>query len=525
MQTSPGMDLSDKEYNFKERLRSCFPDKKDYTLECSEKSASLKFLNYRISADVSSKHNMLMFLFKKGTEIIELQHKRLKEAIETKDQKKRQSFIDFSTREYKNKEKTLEVSSKVEFMKEDHDSYKRFKLSIMNDTSTAFFLPESCNKDRNLHEMEDADIKHDGIIKNVQKTKDDFNMQVYNVASYFDENEMEKNISNLQSGHKSLENNTFESTLQSTPHDSNKNSNSVDNFFEKGFDIIKQELLQIKDVNKVFVNAKKRKAFTDQNTSFVDFNTGNLSITDTNREFIEFAPNTSFENTTFLSSISEMPPAAYNPHTENATLNLNLLNQIENTENTENDLREGPKNIAVHSAAEQLAYTSESFYKFLKSLNSKEKNTPDSRNILFSNVLNPLIENMTTLDTSIIYDNSARADCLSPVNNSFTAKPDETNLIPDTDLLKKLMIEYKDTERGGIQIVRSFCSAYRMAPPEFEIVRENDVYRCTAMFLDINFVSSYEYDKLDAKDEACKKILDYIIRNWEDVFSKKTLFF
>jgi len=521
------MDLSDVEYNFKERLRSCFPDKKDYTLECTEKSASLKFLNYRISADVSSKHNMLMFLFKKGTEIVDLQHKRLKEAFETKEQKKRQSFMDFSTREYKNKEKTYEVSSKVEFMKENHDSYKRFKLSIMNDASAAF-SPEPCNKDRDSHEMEDADIKHDNITKNAQKTKDDLNMQVYNVASYFDENAVEKDVSSLHSEYKGLENNAFESNLQSTPHDPNKNSSSVDNFIEKGFDIIKQGLLQIKDVNKVFANAKKRKAFTDQNTSFVDFNTGNLSITDINREFIEFAPNTSFENTTFLSNISEIPPATSNPHTENATLNINLLNKIENIRNIKNDLPEGPNNIAVHSAAEQLAYTSEPFYKFLKSLNSKEKNTPDSSNILCSNALNPLIENMTTLDTSIIYDNNARVDCLSPantVNNSFTAKPDEANLIPDTDLLKKLMIEYKDAERGGIQIVRSFCSAYRIAPPEFEIVRENDVYRCTAMFLDINFVSSYEYDKLDAKDEACKKILDYIIRNWEDVFSKKTLFF
>ncbi|KAM0680535.1 hypothetical protein GINT2_001223 [Glugoides intestinalis] len=91
----------------------------------------------------------------------------------------------------------------------------------------------------------------------------------------------------------------------------------------------------------------------------------------------------------------------------------------------------------------------------------------------------------------------------------------------DTSAFKKIVFECKDEYHSYTKAVRMFCLQYGVCFPEFEIVRENDVFRCTATFLRLNFVSSYEYDKYDSKNSACKKILDYVSRNWEKIFDGK----
>jgi len=88
----------------------------------------------------------------------------------------------------------------------------------------------------------------------------------------------------------------------------------------------------------------------------------------------------------------------------------------------------------------------------------------------------------------------------------------------DTSLFKQIILDCKDLNYGSTETIRRFCRAYGVEYPEYETVRENDVFRCTATFLDINFVSGYEYDKRDAKDGACKKVIEYVSRNWRSLF-------
>lgn len=104
------------------------------------------------------------------------------------------------------------------------------------------------------------------------------------------------------------------------------------------------------------------------------------------------------------------------------------------------------------------------------------------------------------------------------VSGTTTVARDAEFSSTDTALFKQIILDCKGLAYGYTEIIRRFCIAYGILFPEFEIVRENDVFRCTATFLEINFVSAYEYDKRDAKDGACKKILQYISRNWRSLF-------
>lgn len=90
--------------------------------------------------------------------------------------------------------------------------------------------------------------------------------------------------------------------------------------------------------------------------------------------------------------------------------------------------------------------------------------------------------------------------------------------IPAREYFDCLLKDAGDEKHRYTAIVRKLCVFYRLLFPEYEIVRENDVYRCTATFCNMNFVSSYEYDRADAKDGACRKIHGYVGENWEMVF-------
>lgn len=93
-----------------------------------------------------------------------------------------------------------------------------------------------------------------------------------------------------------------------------------------------------------------------------------------------------------------------------------------------------------------------------------------------------------------------------------------TPCIPPKRAFKNIMSKNEDGEHRFIEILRDFCFVYKICVPEFEIIRENDVYRCTGIFCNMNFVSSYQYDKADAKDTSCQKIVDYIDNNWNVIF-------
>lgn len=120
-------------------------------------------------------------------------------------------------------------------------------------------------------------------------------------------------------------------------------------------------------------------------------------------------------------------------------------------------------------------------------------------------------------DTSHV-DEKQPLDENPPLDSSYVAK---AAFHRDTTAFKKILFECKDEYHSYTEAIRNFCIQYGVCFPEFEIVRENDVFRCTATFLRLNFVSSYEYDKQDSKNSACKKILDYVSRNWEKIFAGK----
>lgn len=126
----------------------------------------------------------------------------------------------------------------------------------------------------------------------------------------------------------------------------------------------------------------------------------------------------------------------------------------------------------------------------------------------------PSVSLVTTSDSPA---QSQKSGAIGKESSQKESSPSQKD-IPDTSYMKKVMERSKDQPHGFISVVRSFSTYYRILPPEFEIVRENDVFRCTAIFLGINFVSSYEYDKLDSKNDSCKKIVEYIVRNWKGIF-------
>ena len=133
----------------------------------------------------------------------------------------------------------------------------------------------------------------------------------------------------------------------------------------------------------------------------------------------------------------------------------------------------------------------------------------------------------------IFESQESQSSCLNSFDTSYLYEKPKSNFInkeqtpaalpnnlgkTDPTYLKSLIVQNATVEYGNINIIRSFCSFYKFDIPEFEIVRENDVFRCTATFLNINFVSGYKYDKNDAKDDACGRIKEYIIEGWAKIF-------
>lgn len=121
-----------------------------------------------------------------------------------------------------------------------------------------------------------------------------------------------------------------------------------------------------------------------------------------------------------------------------------------------------------------------------------------------------------------------QADCRGNIRNALNkqngisqgpAGSESDFVVPQKEYFDSLVKKFEDEKHAFIAVIRSFCSFHTLFPPEFETVRENDVYRCTATFCNMNFVSPYLYDKIDAKNGACKKIYHYISQNWNAVFA------
>lgn len=156
-----------------------------------------------------------------------------------------------------------------------------------------------------------------------------------------------------------------------------------------------------------------------------------------------------------------------------------------------------------------------------REINSEKKNKieipkNESQNFTLPKDMPPIeINDQTSFDTSCLYDKT-KTNC--DVNGLESVDSVKNSNKTDPKLLKEFILQNQNVKYGNINVIRSFCASYKIDVPEYEIVRENDVFRCTATFLDINFVSSYRYDKNDAKDDACCKIKEYVIENWTKIF-------
>lgn len=107
--------------------------------------------------------------------------------------------------------------------------------------------------------------------------------------------------------------------------------------------------------------------------------------------------------------------------------------------------------------------------------------------------------------------------------NSAINDPEKLQSVKIPDI-KEFISAYNNTIKNGncySNLIKYFCSYYKVTGPEYEIVRENDVFRCTALFSDIKFVSSYEYDKIVAKENACQKIVNFIMASWDKIFENE----
>ncbi|KAI5148925.1 hypothetical protein ENBRE01_0618 [Enteropsectra breve] len=119
-------------------------------------------------------------------------------------------------------------------------------------------------------------------------------------------------------------------------------------------------------------------------------------------------------------------------------------------------------------------------------------------------------KNIESVHTDLVEDFSAASSTLETM---YLQRMDEQKYF------EALKNQLKNTENRFISIIRKSCEYYGWEFPEFETVRENDVYKCTALFCSVNFVSGYEYDKIKAKGCACKKIYEYISNSWEKVIT------
>ncbi|KAL6120669.1 hypothetical protein NUSPORA_02563 [Nucleospora cyclopteri] len=95
--------------------------------------------------------------------------------------------------------------------------------------------------------------------------------------------------------------------------------------------------------------------------------------------------------------------------------------------------------------------------------------------------------------------------------------PIDVDFPKDPTFLHSLLESYEKQKDKFSLAVSKTCLFYIFSPPEYEVVKQNDVFRCEASFYTLKFSSNYEYTKLDAKEGAAKLIAQHMINNWEKI--------
>ncbi|KAI4292719.1 hypothetical protein PAPHI01_1993 [Pancytospora philotis] len=91
--------------------------------------------------------------------------------------------------------------------------------------------------------------------------------------------------------------------------------------------------------------------------------------------------------------------------------------------------------------------------------------------------------------------------------------------VPKRPRLDAILEGYADGDCPAARAVKDICIFYRLCHPEYEIVRENDVYCCTATFCGLKFASAYNYNKTECRSHASLMVFEHLKEHWSDIFT------
>lgn len=519
---------------FKEKLHKCLPNVKEIQLDADTTHFTLKFAHFTLSVERSTT-KALNILFQRGIEVVDAISAHINNLIELKQMKRYESFRMACEGENKNAIQAARASSKVAFVKGTSQKHKQLKES--QDLAVKIQQKEKKNSlpDDNSNEVEPKwedppfiveDENENGysskkckIITEQDKNdsifiNDDISTDKITVSSSF-----VQNVANL-------------SFVTTSPCEDGLNVRvsrlAYLDFMDKVFGHIFLGLLKIRSLDKIIKKASNRELFANNVEILPD--EGDLPIK-IDGSFREVENSKNFIGLTSYESI----PGVYNENlsmvNDNSSFTLEsirpsaLLERNKLTDSEDHKIKSKEADMKYNSEDHKIQSTGID----IKSSADFEKqqfmdDTPDSLAVKMDDVTSyPTIPGVPSSDTSIFYDNSEEKISNQIYSSGYRGKHNsmEKMEIPDTQAFKQIVFDCKAIFHSHIEVVRRFCAYYKIFPPEFEIVRENDVFRCTATFLNINFVSSYEYEKLDSKNSSCKKIVEYISRNWVEVFVHK----
>lgn len=547
------MSVTELAQELRSMLYKYFPHQQEIDLSVEDAFLVLRFIGISLSIEKNTPL-ALEILLGKAITILEETNTRIKNEVQNEKDKKIQDFRNNCIRQQSNSEMAASVASKVEFFdqtmrktvtkpsinikipsKQQTDEITEL-LDVLNDEigpidKTRTQLPET--ESYSFDKTDNHSFNRDNSILQSTVTEDSsFNRSIItNSITTNEDSSLCKAIT---------ENGLSSPSRKSQQLDKNAflcHKSKFHQFKETAFNMMFTGLIGIRSVDRVIKKAKSRGLFKKSGIVFDDIEALN-SIKSEKVGFDLF--DSSMLNTSQADSIikSGIIGSSFNSSFELVQKNvefgsinkLQIEDKIQPSKIRKNNDSQ-PKSI--EDILEGRKYGNIEFSRLFTEKNS----VTQKKDSVGSDDVNPLrkmlqdtnphpnkiperqVEYNASLDTSLILDENKEAKSANPSPTNNDRNTIETRL-PDSSMFKKIIIECKDVQYKSIEIIRRFCLHYNLYFPEFEIVRENDVFRCTATFLDINFVSSYEYDKMDAKNGACKKVLEYISRNWEKIFKK-----
>ncbi|ELA41892.1 uncharacterized protein VICG_01076 [Vittaforma corneae ATCC 50505] len=552
---------------FKSKLLRRFPNMREIDLKTDGALLTLKFIGLVVSIE-KDMPNALEVLFRKAIEIVEIAHSCIKKKFERDEKIKHEEFRASCARQEKNAAQAALVSSKVDFYSCFSEDCKRLKgaqklIGIQRKMDSSMYLlnileskRSACNSELAEDESSSVLLNNNSIIKSYENkinseindmkvsTCDSFNISL--VESNSDIKDLPISITSNKSvterddsavrndsisGVKNVLNiplaysRQAESTISTTAIQ----SSVLSNFIERAFEMIFLGLISIRNVDRVIKRAKLRGMPGKKNVKNGAFANAEFLTTNTEEDSYQIGMNTSdtlnpkfsllnsslISNDTVDSNImlsNSLVSDNLDPSFRTAKLNIQIDSVNVNDDAQASAIVQKTNNLKIPWESDgRCTITEPNGIQKIPETSIKSKT--------YEEVSSNPSKYHTVLNTSTLHDaNKSNSEEDQDTGNTYL-KPQNKITYPDTAAFKQIILDCKDTRYSYTETVRKFCMHYQICFPEFETVRENDVFICTATFLDISFVSGYEYDKQDAKNGACRKILEYISRNWEIVFN------